>query len=126
VKLKRRPPATNPPEHLTLEERLAQVRYLALQRWAKHIAALAQTQERQARAIATQAVADIEARSGTFSPSDRKALIAALTTREFAHLVACVNVIYEGCRERGGYIAGTGRGTRDETGGPAWLILARK
>jgi hypothetical protein len=91
--MKRRPPATSPPEQITLEERLAQVRYLALQRWAKHIAALAETQERQARAIATQAVADIEARSGTFSPSDRKALIAALTTREFAHLVACVNVI---------------------------------
>jgi hypothetical protein len=91
MKLKRRPPS--PPEDLTLEERLAQVRYLALQRWAKHVAALAETQERQARAIATQAVADIEAQSGTFLPRDRPALIAALTTREFAHLVACVDVI---------------------------------
>jgi hypothetical protein len=91
MKLKRQPPS--PPEHYTLEERLAQVRYLALQRWAKHVATLAQTQERQARAIATQAVADIEATSGPFSPRDRQVLIAALTTREFAHLVACVNVI---------------------------------
>jgi hypothetical protein len=93
MKLKRRPAAGNPIEQITLEERLAQVRYLALQRWAKHVAALAETQERQARAIATHAVANIEAQSGAFSPSDRKALIAALTTREFAHLVACVSVI---------------------------------
>jgi hypothetical protein len=91
--LKRRPASSNPPEQLTPEQRLSSVRYLALQRWAKHIATLAETQERQARAIATQAVTDIEATSGTFAPRDRKALIAALTTREFAHLVACVNVI---------------------------------
>jgi hypothetical protein len=93
VKLKRRPTSASPPEQLTLDERLAQVRYLALQRWAKHVAALAETQERQARAIATQAVVDIEATSGTFAPHDRQALIAALTVRQFAHLVACVNVI---------------------------------
>jgi hypothetical protein len=93
MKLKRRPPSTSPPETHTPDERLAQVRYLALQRFAKHIAVLAKAQEGKARSIAAQAVTDIEALSGPFAPSDRQALIAALTTREIAHLVACVGVI---------------------------------